>query len=144
MKTKNEHQIETASETAGETAGETDQPTSIFREYVAPLAVMFAFALTMTTGYSVIASSQMETLEASISADIQNPTVRVRVSGRTLILEGEAQDVSESDRCQAIAIDYLASQGSMMMVGPTRVLNLISIQKPQSTAMTGLPQSSRL
>jgi hypothetical protein len=111
-----------------------NETKSIFREYVAPLALMLALALTLTVGYSAVATHQMTTLAQSISADIQSPSVRVRIVGRTVILEGQARDPSESDRCEAIAIDYLASQGSALFLGATRVLNLISIQKPQSTA----------
>ena len=107
---------------------------SIFKEYAGPLVLMLGLAFAMTTVYASLVTDRLTTLASSISADIQNPAVRVRIMGRTVILEGVANDPSESDRCEAIAIDYLASQSSSVFLGATRVLNLISIQAPVKTA----------
>ena len=98
---------------------------------------MLGLAFLLTFSYSTLVTDRLATLASSISADIQNPHVRVKIVGRTVILEGVATDPSESDRCEAIAIDYLASQSSGVFFGATRVLNMISIQateQPRTTA----------
>ncbi len=98
------------------------------KEFVGPFAIMVLIALTVTSAYGIHVTNNLAVLAASIEADIQNPGVAVRLAGRTIILEGIASDEGESDRAEAIAMDYVASQSKSLLFG-ARVLNLISVKR---------------
>ena len=103
------------------------------KEFLAPFAVMVLIALTVTSVYGVHVTNNLAHLAASIEADIQSPSVAVRLAGRTIILEGVASDEGESHLAEAIALDYVASQSSKILFG-ARVVNLIAVKKPVKTA----------
>ena len=99
----------------------------VLRETVGPFLLMIALAVAITMAYTTIATDRLTQLADAIAADIRNPAVHVRVAGRALILEGTLSDQAESDRCEAIAIDHLASQKSLIFYGASGVVNLIAV-----------------
>ena len=108
-----------------------------FKEFAGPLVGMLVIVLMVTGTYKLFLDQRLSEVATSISADINNPEVAVRTVGQTIILEGTAQDKSESDRCEAIALDYVSAQKAQFavvsLVAP-KVINLISIKGVQKTA----------